>query len=399
MQLNRAGNASFHCYDKDDYSSMIRNRITSIVAYRNNAPKWSGMVVGTDYTASTGLIEVKVTGWLDMLRNRYFRPTYQKLTGTAAITQGSPTIVGTGTYFTGDLEVGDSITVGLASFTVLTINSNTSVTATSAAISTTSGLAVTKVSRGGAVTYTNVDDGLLIHNILDKANEQTGAMVGAASSTFITKGTRETGVVRTPPKYEAWQEFGACIETLTDIENGRDIIIDPITRKLNVYGKIGEVKSNLVFGYEAGPRNLRDFKLLEDSTRQWNREVVIGKDSVGAGFAENRGNMALNGIVEHIDSIPEVANTQVLSAFANAELAFHLRHSVYEIMPKPWSKNSDNDVPQPFEDYNIGDTGYFSVNTVRETIDTQAIRIFGFTVSIDDDGTETIDKITTNLAA
>jgi hypothetical protein len=51
-----------------------------------------------------------------------------QLTGMVAVTQNSPTVTGTGTVFTTELAVGDSIKIGTSTFTVSAISSATSIT-------------------------------------------------------------------------------------------------------------------------------------------------------------------------------------------------------------------------------------------------------------------------------
>lgn len=66
----------------------------------------------------------------------------KQLTGTASTAAASATITGVGTAFTTDLAVGDIIKVGAENFIVLTLNSETMLTATTTASVTSSGVAI-----------------------------------------------------------------------------------------------------------------------------------------------------------------------------------------------------------------------------------------------------------------
>ena len=86
--------------------------------------------------ASSALGEVPVNA---------FNPANTPITGTAAITLNSAVVTGTGTLFTSELAVGQSIVIGSGrAYFVASIQSNTSLTLTTAAASTGSTLAVTK---------------------------------------------------------------------------------------------------------------------------------------------------------------------------------------------------------------------------------------------------------------
>ena len=72
-------------------------------------------------------------------------PANTPITGTVATTSASAILTGTGTLFTSQLAVGDSIVLGSGrAFFVASIQSNTSLTLTQAATSTATGVAVTK---------------------------------------------------------------------------------------------------------------------------------------------------------------------------------------------------------------------------------------------------------------
>ncbi len=92
---------------------------------------------------------------------QYYLAVYKVLGGTIAVTNGQPSVSGTGTTFTTDLVNGDNIIINSLPFTVGTVNSDISLTLTSNYSGTTaSGLAITRdfSIRSGTeqVTYNNV---------------------------------------------------------------------------------------------------------------------------------------------------------------------------------------------------------------------------------------------------
>jgi hypothetical protein len=62
---------------------------------------------------------------------QYYLAPYKTLSGTVTVTSGSPLVIGSGTTFTADLVTGDTIIINSMRFTVLSVNSDTSLTLSS----------------------------------------------------------------------------------------------------------------------------------------------------------------------------------------------------------------------------------------------------------------------------
>lgn len=107
-----------------------------------------GRVIGTGMTVvdsinnltSRNLNSIYGTSALNEVPLLNFNPANTALTGTVATTSGSAVVTGTGTLFTTQLQVGDSLRIGSTLFFVQSIQSNTSLTLKTNAASTASGL-------------------------------------------------------------------------------------------------------------------------------------------------------------------------------------------------------------------------------------------------------------------
>ena len=75
---------------------------------------------------------------------RKVSPDTITMTGTAAISTSSNTVIGTGSFFTREILIGDEITFGEETKRVVTVNSDTSLNVDSVFSSTSSGLTVVK---------------------------------------------------------------------------------------------------------------------------------------------------------------------------------------------------------------------------------------------------------------
>lgn len=252
--------------------------------------------------------------------------------------------------------------------------------------------------------YNALDQGLIAMNLLGKANAQGLILPGAASSTFITpgfvQGSGSTGL-RTH-SYKIWDNIGNEIQALSDIENGFDYEVHPITRELNIYyPRIGIDRPDIHFGFQAGPWNLEDVQVQEDASRYCNRFAALGKLTGQYQMVEDVMSMGDIGLFEDTASISDVSDDSVLMAFAGSEIAFRLNPVTYALVPLQQSALEDDEdaveIPRLFEDFNTGDTFRFSTNEGPYIFDKQAARCFGASMTIDDNDNEKLDTITTIL--
>jgi hypothetical protein len=104
--------------------------------------------------------------------------------------------------------------------------------------------------------------------------------------------------------------------------------------------------------------------------------------------------MASYGIWENQQSLSDITDVNVLAAFANAEVAVRSTPKiVYKILPHPYAPDHTH-VPQPFVDYRIGDVIYVTAKySPRILINKQAMRVYGISLSVGDDGAERISSL------
>lgn len=97
---------------------------------------------------------------------------FRTLTGTVAITNGSPTVTGTGTAFEHEIEDGQTLRINGTDYTVSTVNSNTSITLTGNAGESVSGQTATNQSARSAKLRCTTGDWVTVARIVHR---MTGA--------------------------------------------------------------------------------------------------------------------------------------------------------------------------------------------------------------------------------
>ena len=97
---------------------------------------------------------------------------------------------------------------------------------------------------------------------------------------------------------------------------------------------------------------------------------------------------------QQVININEISDTNILGAIANAELALNAEPRV-TINFDPKAEGSEVNVPSLFEDYNLGDKVYLTAKRDGAEILNQAIRVFGLTLTIDNNGNEKVSSLQT----
>lgn len=336
LALNRAGSCNFTIPQDDDLAGQIENVTTCVKAYRRDVPIWSGMVWNCeDVLEEQKSLQVSAVGWFEQLNHRKLRyeKKYQNNT------------------FTG----------GQIALDLVNIANN---------------------QKDGLISTANPDG------------------TGTIWPTFLVLGLSSDTQLRNM-SYERWQNIGQAIIDLSNIENGYDFKIDPISRIINIYtsaigSPVRKLRPESQFGYNWGPNNLRTFRRQLDTSSLVTQFHAVGRFATATAAAGNvsSGPMAKYGLWEDHQALSEVVDLNVLSAFANGEVATRsVPRVIYSMNPFPWSPN-DGRVPEPFVDYDIGDHVYFTAKYLpRINIQRQAVRVFGIKLSIDSEGNENIDDL------
>jgi len=262
--------------------------------------------------------------------------------------------------------------------------------------------------------YNSQDDGAIVGDLVTEANLTTApdgyvVPVVAGSNpntpTWLTWGGTQpnegaggaTAYVtalrnKTMPIYANMQ---TQIDELVNIENGGDIVCDPLTRTITWHRRYRRVKDDVVFGFEWGPRNLSDFGRNIEADAQINYMVVTGAPGTTPQYAHNTGQQALIGLIEEQIALSDMKDNGMMLAYAGAEVIVraggHVTYGVTPFMVKP---DQQGNVPEPFVDYRLGDQCRLTaVHPPRVNIRGQAIRIFGFGITIDDNGVAKVSNL------
>lgn len=222
--------------------------------------------------------------------------------------------------------------------------------------------------------------------------------VNGISPTGIAKGVALDTQVRNRT-YERKHVFGRAIDELTEIENGYDWVVDPLTKELNIYDSqisspIHQDRTDVVFGFNWGPENLAQFDRNTSVDSLVNSMIVSGKNG-SFGPYEDATSIAYWKMFEEDVSLGDVANQEILSAYAQAEILFRKDPRVlYSILPFPAS-HEVSARPRPLVDYGVGDRVYLTARygDVLEVED-QPARVFGMDINIEDNGAERVNSLT-----
>lgn len=243
---------------------------------------------------------------------------------------------------------------------------------------------VTKPAWGTPLSYTATDAGVIALDLLTKSNADGGDI------NYVFPGTSVTSQSRTRV-YQPYSKVLDEIIALSDLESGYDLVVDPATRRLNIYSQYGGSQEEAYFEYGANADNV---SRTCDASKMANRIIVYS--AVGAAQADDTDSQSRYGVFEEAIALSDVRDTTILGAYANAELA-------YRSVPlrfHNFSPRSGSNVPVLFEDFNVGDTCYVTAHRGRIQIAKQAVRIFSATVTWPDDGSddEQIASIQTTVA-
>jgi hypothetical protein len=239
------------------------------------------------------------------------------------------------------------------------------------------------------VTYTTTNFGTIVHNLLALANAQ--------QATWITAGNNGYAGFTITKSYKKYETIGAAITQLTEVENGPDIYVRPEERDLVTYNQRMTDQTDVEFSYGVGRYNVATLSRTTDADQMYNRVYAIGANA--AAQANDTGAQSTYRLSTRVDNLSTNAETAILAAYANAEVAVNATPRVLvTFTPVPVNTESI-DVPSIFVDYDIGDKIYLSAQW-GSTIDIQrqAIRIFGAQVTIDDEGNEFVSGIQTTFS-
>lgn len=187
----------------------------------------------------------------------------------------------------------------------------------------------------------------------------------------------------------------SIIDELQNIENGGDIVCDPVTRSVTWHRKYRRIRDDVVFGFEWGPKNVVNFSRNTDADAQVNYIIATGAAGVAPAYMDNKAQQAQIGLLEESVALSDIKNNSVLLAYVGAEIIVRAYGRItFGVTPFPYSPEVEGSVPEPFIDWRVGDqVRLTAVHPPRVNIRGQAIRIFGLSMSINENGLATLGAL------
>jgi hypothetical protein len=370
LQLNSQGKASCWLDLLDPVTTSVVVHQTALRLDRDGVTVWSGPIWQADESSTAGTgnqsgqdtLQVTAMGWLQTLNRR---------------------LLHTGAEFAAMLAAPNGVAWQAANGAYAGIGTDTAIQLAYSA------------SQNPATT-----DAAIIFDLLARANID--------SPTGITAGDVYGTAQQRNLTLQRFQGVGAQITTLCNVEAGVDLYIDPVTRKMHLFGLgassspsiqngMGSARPGALLTY---PGNCTSAKRTQDGTATTNRVEALGQYAVGR--ADDPPSQALNGLLEDQASLSEVVDPSILIAYAQVEIVVKSSPwTIISLTPRglaPVDAKTPG-VPRPFVDYNVGDVVYCTIRRgPRMQVGVgmpQPTRVFGMTVNISDDGVERVSNIQT----
>lgn len=251
-------------------------------------------------------------------------------------------------------------------------------------------------------TYTGQDAGVVAQAVLALAN--------ALSPTGITPGVLQSTQIRTATIARD-TSIGQQIQNFGELEAGYDWVIQTIKarmKQLDILTRRGSVRPEIKWIFDI------DYDKLHPDTQISNCKNVVenedGSTVVNDMYARGRFATGLAsdiqsqfdyGIRQEAPSLSDVVDTNILLAYANAEILYRKDPRItYQITPKNSAAASENgvSVPRLVTEFDIGDTNLLTAKRDGYEVVDQAVRNFGTTISIQNNGTTDITNLQTAAA-
>jgi hypothetical protein len=240
------------------------------------------------------------------------------------------------------------------------------------------------------VDFTNqdYDSTVIAMTLLDAANLQQDQRDNF-KHTGIDRGRMDVSQLR-KRSYKVNDQISQSIRDLATIENGFDYEINPITRQLDIYyPRKGTLRPEVVLGYNWGPKNVGNVRVLTDGSTVRNRHRAA--TTYITAEEEDPESIDTYNMRTELSSLGDVPDS-IAGAYAIGEVAFKARPKVtITITLRP-----GNASPELFRHFEIGDTLYLTARGGRNPIEKQPVRVFGASVSIDENGVGTVSTLKTS---
>lgn len=376
LMLNRAGKVTCSLDLENENTKYIEELTTCLICYRNTKPIFGGPIYICNENTEGSKLEITAQGWYEYFNKRLIHTglEWQEM----AIEASERPIL---RYPSSERET-ELKEIESQYESVLAEKFYVPVATESAQ----------------QLYYANTPMATIANDLIIRANidKPTGITLGEIAPTNSINLT-----------LQQFQNVGEEISKITAIESAFDFYINPLTRKLSTYRN--EIRGGIAgLGVDRGsgirftyPGNCTSVSRNSDGTKTQNRTEVVGQ--YGVGKAESVQSVSENGLFETVDSLPEVTNSNILIAYANIETdTLEKPFKIINFNPRSVNDGKSHAVPRPFEDYEIGDVVYSTIEKgprLRVGLQSpQPVRIYGLTVSISDDGVETISNVQTTYS-
>jgi hypothetical protein len=245
-----------------------------------------------------------------------------------------------------------------------------------------------RASEVASLSFVDVTGGAIAAALLSVVNAQQDS-TAVVRPTHVSMGAAFDVQVRTR-SYKTGDNYGQALRELIEIENGMDVFLDPLTRRLSTRPPTAYVdRTTVQFAYGESPHNLQDAVITRDGTALYNRENATSASGAVYSVDDQSAIASASVMLEEWLSISDVADPNIVAAYAAGELAYkRFGSTTYALTPAAYG-----DLPRPWDDFNLGDQVYFTVKRGRLNVVEQAVRVFGLTIDIDNNGNEVLSEL------
>lgn len=237
-----------------------------------------------------------------------------------------------------------------------------------------------------AVKFTDQIGATIVRQLVDTTNATRGR----------TGITTEGGVFEQTPtrtvSYDMKPLSEACFELASSF-NGFDMYLEPVDRedgilgRLHCYARLGLTQPDAVFAWGLAPNNCRSIRRLGDGAIVVTHLYGLGANGIhSAAIDPAPGPLLLEGF----ENYSEVQNQALLDALIAEELGFRkVPRELVEITP------ASGRAPEPFVHFHLGDLVFVYCGPRLRGGFQGLMRIYGLTLSISEEGVETVTQIVT----
>lgn len=235
-------------------------------------------------------------------------------------------------------------------------------------------------------TDTNV--GSILIDLVNRTNTQSGV------TGLTTSGGANTATQVTKVEWGPYKLISECFSESTAGTGGVDVWVEPIDElvtgyigRLHIYETRGTDRPDAVFGWKTPPHTAENFSRMPEQSPA----TLI----VGMGSTKNGVNLTSVPVdptqpltLHAVESFSDVRDQTHLDQLATAKLVKRLPGNE-AVNLKPMGKL------EPWQDFNTGDTVRTAAGIdLRGGVPSRVDRLYGFSVTIDDDDNEDIEVVT-----